>query len=248
MSYPEDKKTLPIPLNTGPPADPESDFKNLAGYQKKLKKWLIVGAVFLVLLVTGATLLGVFLSRNSNRILTAEKKLKYDGKVLEEKVEVDVNLKTETFYTKSEDGETAIMYDTKNDLAAYKFSGLHICFILEDSTYSEDDVDKMANEVQKDDEGKVEEAESGGEVNITLDESRGKVDKSILNEKMLDFCKAHEIYWAIARQGGQPATETGAANSRQKRGLLCRKHRCILICYNGRCVIFCYCYWGPCWG
>ncbi|XP_066278129.1 uncharacterized protein [Branchiostoma lanceolatum] len=117
------------------------------------------------------------------------------------------------------------MYDTKNDLAAYKFSGLHICFILEDSTYSEDEVDKMANEVQKDGEGKVEEAESGGQVDITLDESRGKVDKSILNEKMLDFCKAHEIYWAIARQGAQPAAENGAANSRQKREL-CYRYYC----------------------
>ncbi|CAH1246140.1 CNMD [Branchiostoma lanceolatum] len=185
----------------------EQQTKNLADCQKKLKKWLIVGADFLVLLVTGATLLGAFLSRNSNRMLTAESKLRHDGKVLEEKVEVDVNLKTETFYTKSEDGETAIMYDTKNDLAAYKFSGLHICFILEDDTYSEDEVDKVANELQKNGEGKVEEAESGGQVNITLDESRGKVDKSILTEKMLDFCKAHEIYWAIARQGGQPAAE-----------------------------------------
>ncbi|KAI8479652.1 WD repeat-containing protein 6, partial [Branchiostoma belcheri] len=217
MSYTDDKK--PLPPYAGPPADPEADFKNVADYQKKLKKWLVVGAVFLVLLVTGATLLGVYLSKDSNRILTADRKLKYDGKVLDEKVEVDVNLKTETFYTKSEDGETTTMYDTKNDLAAYKFTGLHICFVLEDSTYNEDEVEQMANDVQNNNEGEVEEAESGGQVNITLDESRGKVDKTILSEKMLDFCKGHEIYWAIARQEGQAAAEEGAASSRQKRGV-----------------------------
>ncbi|XP_035674301.1 uncharacterized protein LOC118414386 [Branchiostoma floridae] len=244
MSYTEDKK--PLPPYAGPPADPEADFKNLADYQKKLKKWLGVGAVFLVLLVIGATLLGVYLSKDT-RMLTAERKLKYDGKVLQEKVEVDVNLKTETFYTKSEDGETAIMYDTKNDLAAYKFSGLHICFILEDTTYSDEEVEKMTNEVQRDDEGKVEEAESGGEVNITLDESRGKVDKSILSEKMLDFCKAHEVYWAIARPEGQAGAEGGAANSRQKRGVCIRYY-----CYRYRYLYFwrysCRYYYVWCWG
>lgn len=246
MSYAEDKK--PLPPYAGPPGDPETDVKTLADYQKKLKKWLAVGAVFLVLLVIGATLLGVYLSKDNNRILTADRKLKYDGKVLEEKVEVDVNLKTETFYTKSEDGETAIMYDTKNDLAAYKFTGLHICFILEDSTYNEDEVEKMANEVQNGDESKVEEAESGGEVNITLDESRGKVDKSILSEKMLDFCKGHEIYWAIARQEGQAAAGEGAASSRQKRGL-CLIYRCYWYrYYNNRYRYFCRYYYAYCWG
>ncbi|XP_066303482.1 uncharacterized protein [Branchiostoma lanceolatum] len=104
----------------------------------------------------------------------------------------------------------------------------------------------MANEVQKDGEGKVEEAESGGEVNITLDESRGKVDKSILTEKMLDFCKAHEIYWAIARQGGQPAAENGAANSRQKRGL-CRRYYCYWYRYLWYYRCICRFYWAYCW-
>ncbi|CAH1256851.1 Hypp1732 [Branchiostoma lanceolatum] len=254
MSNTEDKKHLPP--YAGPPADPEADFKDLAAHQKKLKTGLVAGAVFLVLLVTGATLLGVFLSRDANNKLTANRKLKYDGNVIQEKIEVDVELKTEAFYTKSEDGETAVMFDTKNDLTAYKFSGLHICFVVEGSASNEDAVEKLANEIDKDDEDKVEEAEAGEGLNLTLDGSRGQVDKSILNENMLDFCKSREVYWAITREvapasDNAPAAADDGAKSRKKR-LSCREYyrcRCLYYYWWGgwrRCYFSCR-YW-PCLG
>ncbi|XP_019640049.1 PREDICTED: uncharacterized protein LOC109481863 [Branchiostoma belcheri] len=240
MSYTGDKK--PLPPYAGPPADPEADFKDLTAHQKKVRNGLVVGAVSLVLLVIGATLLGVYLSRDANNILTTNRKLKYEGKVIEEKIEVDVNLKTETFYTKSEDRETAIMYDTKNELAAYKFSGLHICFIVEDNTYSEEAAEQLANDVKnEDEEDRVEEAESGGGLNLTLDESRGKVDKSILSENMRDFCKSHEVYWANIRQvpsasDSAPAAADDGAKRRKKRR----------SCYHYRCDCVYYWWWHRC--
>ncbi|XP_078586322.1 uncharacterized protein LOC144868252 [Branchiostoma floridae x Branchiostoma japonicum] len=258
MSYTEDKKPLPIPIHAGPPTDPRTDFKDLAAYQKKLRTGLVAGGVLLLLLVTGATLLGVFLSRGSNNMLTTNRKLECDGKVIQEKIEVDVDLKTETFYTKSEDGETVVMYDTKNDLAAYKFSGLHICFIVEDSTYSEEAADMLANEVENEDEHEtVEEAEASEGLNLTLDESRGRVDRSILSDNMLDFCKSHEVYWAVTRQvpsasDNAPAAADDGARSRKKR-LSCRGYwgcRCLYYYYWGwwrRCYYTCR-YWYPCLG
>ncbi|MGI4458295.1 hypothetical protein ACR2WA_25520, partial [Klebsiella pneumoniae] len=99
-----------------------------------------------------------------------------------------------TFYTESDNGAAAVMFDHNKDLKAYKFSGRDICYIVSEEIGEDENVKEVAKELQNIKEGSIEEARNGGRRKMSLDDSR--TDAPELSEAMELFCGDLEPRWA----------------------------------------------------
>ncbi|XP_078689748.1 uncharacterized protein LOC144921026 [Branchiostoma floridae x Branchiostoma belcheri] len=242
----EDKK--PLPPNAGPPTDHDADkveiVKEVAANRKRLTVGLAVGTAVLVVVI-GASMLGVFLSKDPN-IVTGNRLWKVNEVILNEKIEVDIKAKTETFYTKDSDGTSALMHDTNTGLSAYKFEMQKMCYITDyEKDQDSEEVDNLAQRMEDGEDGEVEVAQQGPSEYLSVDNSREPFNRSSLSDKMDEFCGPLETQWGVktAEEPGTPGVDPtsiagdsgnmeGEPQERKKR-VICRwvrKWVCKTVC------------------
>ncbi|XP_066289834.1 surfactant protein C-like [Branchiostoma lanceolatum] len=201
MASSDEKKDLPPPSYTERPPGgvfPEEIAKikqeTRAGDKLRRKKIVIgvVCAVLGVLLVVGLVKLGVHLSKDP--IVKRNLKFRDGNKLFWETVETDEDEGTDTFYTESDNGAAAVMYDHNKDLKAYKFTGRDICYIVPEDEGEDEKAKEAARELGNKEEESTQASKNGGRRKMSLDESR--TDAPELSEAMGLFCGDLEPRWA----------------------------------------------------
>ncbi|XP_078679939.1 uncharacterized protein LOC144915439 [Branchiostoma floridae x Branchiostoma belcheri] len=197
MSASEEKKGLPpaeLPLGGVFPdeiANIKQQFRS--GNDKKLKVLLSLScALVALLIVTGGVLLGLYLYQGS--VVTRSLKFQDGDRFYREVVETDTDDNTDTFYTESDNGVAAVMFDHNKGLKAYKFSGRNVCYIVSEDEDEDKGVKEAARDLENKEEGSTVEAKNGGHRKMSLDESR--TDDPELSEAMGLFCGDLEPRWA----------------------------------------------------
>ncbi|CAH1230561.1 Hypp321 [Branchiostoma lanceolatum] len=162
---------------------------------KLRRKKIVIGvicAVLGVLLVVGLVKLGVHLSKDP--VVKRNLRFRDGNKLYWETVETDEDEGTDTFYTESDNGAAAVMYDHNKDLKAYKFSGRDICYIVPEDEGEDEKAKEAAKELENKEEESTQASKNGGRRKMSLDESR--TDAPELSEAMGLFCGDLEPRWA----------------------------------------------------
>ncbi|XP_078599897.1 uncharacterized protein LOC144875039 [Branchiostoma floridae x Branchiostoma japonicum] len=213
MTSYDEKKTLP-PAEVLPggvfPDEIAAIKKRVRGENmSRLKIGIAVGSVVLVILaVVGGTLLGLHLNRKPN-VVVRSVQLTIDDEIMEETVEVDKEKDTETFRTVSSTGTSFVIRDMSNSLSAYRFDGDEKCYVLYESLEEAEDTAELLEDLEQMEEGEVDAAVRRPGAFLSVDESRGQVDRSVLSESMLEFCEGLKTHWAV-KSSTEPTPTPGA--------------------------------------
>eukprot|EP00058_Branchiostoma_floridae_P020428 XP_002605918.1 hypothetical protein BRAFLDRAFT_87408 [Branchiostoma floridae] len=197
MSASEEKKALPpaeMTLGGVFPGEIASiKQKSRSENEKRLKVLLSLSCTLVALLiVAGGVFLGLYLQQDS--VITRTLKFRDGNNLYLETVETDTDDNTDTFYTESDNGVAAVMFDHNKVLKAYKFSGRDICYIVPVDEEEDEGVKETATDLENKEEGSTQEARNGGSRKMSLDESR--TDTPELSEAMGFFCGDLEPRWA----------------------------------------------------
>eukprot|EP00058_Branchiostoma_floridae_P020429 XP_002605919.1 hypothetical protein BRAFLDRAFT_87407 [Branchiostoma floridae] len=213
MTSYDEKKTLP-PAEVLPggvfPDEIAAIKKRVRGENmSRLKIGIAVGSVVLVILaVVGGTLLGLHLNRKPN-VVVRSVQLTIENEIMEETVEVDKEKDTETFRTVSSTGTSFVIRDMSNSLSAYRFDGDEKCYVLYESLEEAEDTAELLEDLEQMEEGEVDAAVRRPGAFLSVDESRGQVDRSVLSESMLEFCEGLRTHWAV-KSSTEPTPTPGA--------------------------------------
>ncbi|XP_019615982.1 PREDICTED: pulmonary surfactant-associated protein C-like [Branchiostoma belcheri] len=199
MTSMDEKKVLPSFEMGGVSQDEIAMIKREAQASRlhRLKVPLAVAGVIVILLAVGGTLLGLYLTRPDS-VVRRSLDFRVDGRELRETVETDKEAKTDSFCTESAKAAGCVMYDHQAGLKAFKFTGREICYIMEEAEREARQATKMAKQLEEEEEGSLQHANSGGKRMMSLDTERTGLP--VLSEKLDDFCGDLEPRWAKLTQ------------------------------------------------